>query len=300
MRFAPKRPAVAALVVLTAVLMTACSGSDPAEPDVTAVARYRPWPLGDLGVYTAQVAFDRAGEWRLEISVDGTRVAPATSLGPTPGTPALSATVISTDLGVGVNRLVFALLDRGSNTAAKKPEAQVSLYRPGTGFDDVTTTVQVKEESSTPAIGSSAPPSVNKTGRDVETLDHLTTSPTPDVDLYGMTIRDALSSGIPLVVSFATPAFCQTATCGPQVEVLSKVKDRYRGRANFIHVEVFDNPHEIEGDLSRAHPVPSVEEWGLPTEPWTFIVDGDGTVAAKFEAFATAEEIEEGLAGVLQ
>ena len=300
MRLVPQRPAVAVIVVLAAVLMAACSGSDPAEPDVTAAARFRPWPLGDLGVYTAQVAFDRAGEWGLDVSVDGTRVAPTTSLGPTPGTSVLSATIISTDLGVGANRLVFAVLDRSSNTTAKTPEAQVSLYGPGTGFDDVTTTVQVKEESSTPTIGSPAPPSVNKTSRDVESLAHLTTAPTPDADLYGMTIRDALDSGMPLVVSFATPAFCQTATCGPQVEVVSKVKDGYRGRANFIHVEVFDNPHEIEGDLSRAHPVPSVEEWGLPTEPWTFIVDEDGTVAAKFEAFATAEEIEEGLAGVLQ
>ena len=300
MRPVRSRSALAILVLLTALVMAACSGSDPAEPDLTAVARFRPWPLGDLGVYTAQVSFDRAGEWGLDISVNETRVAPTTSPGSTPGTPALSATVISTDLGVGTNRLVFAVLDRESNTTARAPEAQVSLYGPGTDFDDVTTTIQVEEGSFTPAIGSPAPPSVNKTSRDVETLDHLTTAPTPDVNLYQMTIQEALASGMPLVVSFATPAFCQTATCGPQVAVLSQVRDRYKDRANFIHVEVFDNPHEIEGDLSRAQTVPSVAEWGLPTEPWTFIVGGDGNVTAKFEAFATAEELEEGLAEVLQ
>ena len=299
-RSVPIPASVAILAALTAAFIVACSGSDPAEPDATAVARFRPWPLGDLGVYTAQVAFDRAGEWGLDLSVDGTRVAPAASPDAASGYPALSATVISTDLGVGTNRLVFAVLDRTSNTTVRAPEALVSLYGPGNGFDDVMTTLQVKEDSSTPAIGSQAPASVNKTRRDVETLDHLTTAPTPDTDLYRMTIREALASGAPLIVSFATPGYCQTATCGPQVEVLSEVKDRHQGEANFIHVEVFDNPHEIQGDLGKARAVPSVEEWGLPTEPWTFIVDGGGAVSAKFEAFATAEEIEEGLAAVLQ
>ncbi|MCE2403898.1 MAG: hypothetical protein J4F43_01940 [Dehalococcoidia bacterium] len=288
--------ATAVLAALTAVLFAACSGPDPAEPDATAVARFRPWPLGNLGVYTAQVAFDRAGQWGMDISVDETRLASSSS----PESPALSATVISTDLGVGTNRLAFAIQDRASNTTVRFPGAVVSLYGPGSGADDVTTTIQVKEKSSTPAVGSPAPASVNKTGRDVETLDHLTTAPVPDPDLYRMTIREALASGMPLVVSFATPGYCQTATCGPQVEVLSEVRDRYRGRANFIHVEVFDNPHEIQGDLGRARAVPSVDEWGLPTEPWTFVVDGGGAVSAKFEAFATAEEIEEGLAAVLQ
>ena len=305
MRATPNRttsiPAAAGiLAALAAVLMAACSGPGPAEPDVTAVARFRAWPLGGVGVYTAQAAFDRAGAWGMDISVDGNWVPPASSPDTTPGTPAVAVTIISTDLGVGANRLVFTVLDRSTGTTLSSPQASISLYGPGSGADDVTTTVYVKENSSTPAIGSPAPASMNKTSRDVEALDRLTTAPAPDPDLYRMTIREALASGMPLVVSFATPGYCQTATCGPQVEVLSGIKDRYRGRANFIHVEVFDNPHEIQGDLGKAQAVPSVEEWGLPTEPWTFIVDGGGAVSAKYEAFTTAEEIQEGLAAVLQ
>ena len=305
MRATPSRPttipaAAAVLAVLAAALVAACSAPDAVEPDVTATARFRAWPLGDLGVYTAQVAFDQAGEWGMDISVDGARVRRSSPIDRSPDSPALSATVISTDLGVGTNRLAFVIRDRASNTTVRSPEAVVSLYGPGNAAGDVTTTIQVKEESSTPAVGSPAPASVNKTGRDVQTLDHLTTASVPDPDLYRMTIREALASSMPLVVSFATPGYCQTATCGPHVEVLSEVKERYRGRANFIHVEVFEDPHEIQGDLGRARAVPSVGEWGLPTEPWTFVVDGDGAVSAKLEAFATAEEIEEGLASVLR
>ena len=273
----------------------------------------------------------------------GVLMAACSGPAPTPTPPGLVATVISTDLGVGTNRLAFAIVDREAGETVREPEAQVSLYAPGddpdgpptemaiarfrpwplgglgvyttqVGFDregdwglrasvtgmSVQATVQVKGQSSTPTIGALAPTSVNKTSKDVENLAQLTTSPTPDPDLYDMTVRQALASGMPLVLVFATPAFCQTATCGPQVEVLSEVKERHAGSANFIHVEVFDSPHKIEGDLSKAHPVPSVAEWGLPTEPWTFIVDRDGRVASKFEAFTTGEELEEALMAVLQ
>ena len=45
--------------------------------------------------------------------------------------------------------------------------------------------------------------------------------------------------------------------------------------------------------------VPAVEEWGLPTEPWVFIVDSNGLISAKFEQFTTAGEIETKLLEIL-
>jgi peroxiredoxin len=38
-----------------------------------------------------------------------------------------------------------------------------------------------------------------------------------------------------------------------------------------------------------------VDEWNLPTEPWTFVVDKEGRISAKFEQFTTGEEIEKAL-----
>ena len=160
--------------------------------------------------------------------------------------------------------------------------------------------LQVNERSVTPAIGAAAPRSVSRTSRDVDALDELTSDVEPDPDLYSMTIAEAIDSGDPLVVSFATPAFCRTATCGPQLDVVKELKRRYGDRANFIHVEIYDNLSEIEGDLSRARLAQTVAEWSLPTEPWTFIINEDGIVQAKFEAFATREELEEALQGVLR
>ncbi len=101
------------------------------------------------------------------------------------------------------------------------------------------------------------------------------------------------------MVVFASPAFCTNALCGPQVEVLSELAARHGERARFLHVDLYENPHEIQGDLDRAVRTPVLEEWGIHTDEWTFIVDGDGLVAARFEAFVTEQELEQALLSLL-
>jgi peroxiredoxin len=39
-------------------------------------------------------------------------------------------------------------------------------------------------------------------------------------------------------------------------------------------------------------PTPTVEEWNLRSEPWTFVVDGDGIIRARFEGLTTRRELE--------
>ena len=210
-------------------------------PVGTVDAVFHAWPVTPRGVFTAELSFDRPGEW-----------------------------------GIGA-----VVTDAGGTE--RKASARV----------------RVKEASATPALGTAAPRSVSKTLADVGGFEQLTTDFEPDADLYGMTIAEALDTGKPLLVVFSTPAYCQTATCGPQLGVIKELKAEYADRMNFIHIEVYDNPHEIEGDLSKAVISPTAEEWGLPSEPWTFIVDGGGVIRAKFEAFTTREELETALAEVM-
>ena len=155
-------------------------------------------------------------------------------------------------------------------------------------------------------INSIPPASRNKTVEDVSSLAELSSAHAPDPDLYSITIADALDSGLPTLVVFSTPAFCTSPTCGPQVETVQELKEQYKGRAHFIHVELYDNPHEVQGDLNRARISPVVNEWGLPNIPhwfnesWAFIVGKDGRVNARFEAYAAAVELEEALLAALE
>ena len=157
----------------------------------------------------------------------------------------------------------------------------------------------VKETSDTPAIGDPAPPSVTPKASDVADLSHITTAGEPDPALYALSIREAVAEAKPFVVLFATPAYCVSFTCGPQVQELSALREKLAGRANFIHVEVFKDPHLIEGGRPTGGLVDSVGEWGLPTEPWTFVVDGEGIVRAKFEQYTPPSVIEDALLEVI-
>ena len=181
-------------------------------------------------------------------------------------------------------------------------EARVFLPGGGTGVGRAQ--LSVATASSAPSLGARPPASRNKTSADFndpsdpEELAKISSSSEPDPDLYRLTVAEALESGRPTVVSFATPAYCRTATCGPQVEVISALKDRLADRANFIHIEVYEDPHQLT-DLSSARLVPQMAEWGLLSEPFTFVLDQDGRVAAKFEGFVNEAELGAALKGAL-
>ena len=179
-------------------------------------------------------------------------------------------------------------------------ELKVSAEAANGNLIEAVTAVRVADQPSTPAIGSPAPRSVTPTADQVADLAHITSAFDPDPEFYQLSVHEALEEPRPLVVLFSTPAFCVSATCGPQLEILGHLKEHYRDRVNFIHVEVFEDPHLIEGDRFNARQVGAVDEWGLPTEPWTFIVDGEGLVRAKFEQFTPREILEAALVEALE
>lgn len=174
-------------------------------------------------------------------------------------------------------------------------ELEVDFINPDGDTVTAKAAVIVKAESETPSIGAPAPAAVTLTARDVEDLSHITSSSEPDPDLYQLSVHEAIAADKPFVVVFATPAFCTSATCGPQLAELTEVKEKYAGRANFIHVEVFKDPHLIQSERPTGGFVPAVLAWGLPSEPWTFIVDARGLVSAKFQLFTPSEALEKAL-----
>ena len=161
--------------------------------------------------------------------------------------------------------------------------------------------VEVVEHSAVPGIGSRPPLSRSKTLDEVDDIAQLTTDYEPDPDLYRISVAEAIESPRPAVIVFASPAFCVSATCGPQVDAVSELKETYRGRADFVHVELYDRPEEIQGDLSRAELADPVREWGftdLPewfNESWVYILNDAGLVEQRFEGFATLTELEAAL-----
>jgi hypothetical protein len=143
----------------------------------------------------------------------------------------------------------------------------------------------VHARSSTPAIGAKAPDSHTPTLAD-EKADRLTTRRPPDLALLRYSIAASLASHRPFVVTFATPKFCNSRTCGPVVDVVDAVRRRFARRGvRFIHVEVYTGNDPAKG-YNRW-----MRQWGLRNEPWTFIVGRDGRVKAKFEGSVSEGEL---------
>jgi hypothetical protein len=147
--------------------------------------------------------------------------------------------------------------------------------------------LDVKARTTAPAVGDRAIPSrtptLESTGGN---LGELSTATPPDPALYRSSVAEALAAKAPFVVSFATPKYCQSRTCGPVVDVVDAVRKRSGGSGvRFIHVEIYEDNDPAKG-TNRW-----VDQWKLPTEPFTFVVDRTGVIRAKLEGAFSVREL---------
>ncbi|MEZ4501800.1 MAG: hypothetical protein R3C39_04175 [Dehalococcoidia bacterium] len=176
---------------------------------------------------------------------------------------------------------------------------EAGVAQPNGSLETTLFTFEVAQAPETPAVGELAPRSHNRTSEDTPP-EELTTGVDFDAGLYRLTIDDAIALGRPTVVVFASPGFCTNALCGPQVELVSALRTVYGPEASYVHVELYENPSEIRsGGLEVARRTPVLEEWGLTSDEWTFILDGDGVVRARFEGFAPMAELVPAFEAVL-
>jgi hypothetical protein len=147
----------------------------------------------------------------------------------------------------------------------------------------------VKKQSASPALGTAAPGSNTPTLSTTKgKLGPLTTAPHPDRQLYGSSVADSLRDHVPFVLAFATPKFCTSRTCGPVVDVLSRVRQDLSGSpVRFIHVEVYAGNDPSNGYNEW------MKQWGLVSEPWVFLVGADGRIKGKFEGSVSVAELRD-------
>ena len=162
---------------------------------------------------------------------------------------------------------------------------------------EIDAVVQVLEESSTPRLGEKVSPIEHRTAADVADLTEISTSPDPLPEMYQTSVGEALAEGQPFLVVFATPAFCQSRICSPVVETVASLIPDYGEDIAFIHIE----PYDLDLIRGGGKFEPSVEAkaWGLPSEPWVFLVDASGRLTAKFEGIFTFEELDEAIRATL-
>jgi hypothetical protein len=150
--------------------------------------------------------------------------------------------------------------------------------------------IDIQAEPQTVAIGELAPRVKTQTLAD-RPIEELTTDGDPLPALYESSLDELLENGQKTVALFATPAFCVSATCGPLVNQAKQILDTSPG-VNFIHIEVYGGFTEPGFAPDVDHLVPAVVAFGLPSEPWIFVMDEDGVVIARFEGVLGEGELE--------
>jgi hypothetical protein len=143
----------------------------------------------------------------------------------------------------------------------------------------------VGEFARIPRVGEKAPPIHTPTAGDVGgDLSQVTTRIPPDTQ-NRVDFADVLGKE-PVVLLFATPQFCQSRVCGPVVDVAEQVKETGGFDAAFIHMEIWK-----DNDPGTEVTTEQVRAYGLPTEPWLFVIDRQGTIRTALEGAFGPEQL---------
>jgi hypothetical protein len=169
--------------------------------------------------------------------------------------------------------------------------AQVSAQRVAGQASTTLLPVNVVTTGNVPAPGRPAPRSKNLTRRDVPDLSYIDSGVPPD-DMHDLSIADAIAQRRPALIVFATPAFCTSRMCGPEVQAVQQLEPGYRDRIAFIHVEIYQ---DFKQDPNKMTLTPTVLEWRLQTEPWVFLIDANGIVRYAFEGPTASDELRAAL-----
>jgi hypothetical protein len=150
--------------------------------------------------------------------------------------------------------------------------------------------VVVKKESDDPipAVGRRPPrihtPTEAEVGGDVASID----TRLPPSSMHDADFADVLGKK-PVVLLFATPQLCQSRVCGPVVDVAEQVKASSGDDVEFIHMEVYRD-NRIDKGIR-----PQMAAFHLRSEPWLFVFDRSGKVAARIEGAFSERELEQAI-----
>jgi hypothetical protein len=179
----------------------------------------------------------------------------------------------------GVRRIYVARFD------VPRPGRYWLVAEPAGARIQAVSVFDVQSRLPVPAVGARAPASETPTLGSAP-VSALTTDRPPDRSLLRYSVAGALAAHKPFVVTFATPKFCTSRVCGPVVDVVETTERRFGTRGvRFIHVEVFRGNDPSKG-LNRW-----MREWGLTSEPWTFLVGRDGRIKAEFQGSVSEGEL---------
>jgi protein SCO1 len=300
---------------MTAVLraVVATPGSPPPStprPETTtaSLSTAGTGPTTDLDVKVVSTAVwaGTPGPVIIRLSLDGTALSD-TTIGP-------SVQLMST-AGERTGEPVTAVAVQPPGVADASYVATLRIPNPGAWRIEVTAplaagtrtgfaTVEVLDQGSTASLGAAAPTMRTPTLTDVGGIARaVTTDPAPDLRLSQTSTVDALAAHRPFVLVIDSSRFRVSPVCGRAIIMARYLLDRWRDIA-FIHLEpyryqVIEDTAVLDGTLDAPTLTDPAAAWGIGgapwgarSMPWTFVVDGDGVVRAKYQGVTATVDVD--------
>jgi hypothetical protein len=173
--------------------------------------------------------------------------------------------------------------------------ADVTALRPNGAHGVTALAFDVSAMPLAPGPGQLAPRTHNLTLAGVPDVSYIDSGNPPD-DMHTISIADAVAQHRPTLVIFASPGFCTSRICGPEVDVVRSLEPEYQGRLTFIHVEVYTN---FKPDPSKRTYAQAVLDWRLQSEPWIFLISPGGVIQSRFEGPAARDEVKAAIDSML-
>jgi hypothetical protein len=107
----------------------------------------------------------------------------------------------------------------------------------------------------------------------------------PPSDMHKVDFADVVGSK-PVALLFSTPQLCQSRVCGPVTDIELQMQSKYGKKMDFIHQEVY-----VDNNPSKGLRKP-LQQFGLRTEPWLFVVDRSGRITARLEGSIGVKQFE--------
>jgi hypothetical protein len=172
------------------------------------------------------------------------------------------------------------------------------LYTLATKVDGApaTQTVQVDDRSKTVMLGpgQKVPSIATPTVANHQGVDPICTAD-PPCPLHQASLDTALGAHKPVAFLVATPAYCQTAICGPVLDLLVAAQGAFADKVTFIHAEVYKSGAEAAKKGPSATKAPVVDAFHLLFEPSLTLVKADGTVQRRLDTIYDADELQQAL-----
>ena len=146
--------------------------------------------------------------------------------------------------------------------------------------------------SKVPVPGQPLPRVATPTAADPRGVNPICTQ-VPPCPWHEVSLDAALTEPKPIVLLVATPALCQSAVCGPVLDILLTHRAEFEPAVRFIHAEVFT-------DASGGTTTPIVQALQLQNEPFLFFAGPDGIVKERFDGPYDRDEAQSALSRLVQ